>query len=421
MKNNESSKAKETLINYFQNSKMPVWVYDYNIHLVFTNFTNAILLHLMDAIELVARKYKSEASYQDSMKLYGNSHEAYLCFQFATDRHRPYTVVVGPGLLSYPSDEIWETLIFHKQVWTNRREETLNFIPVITLESFLLNCKFIMQILGIYHLNPLQIADSLPMTNYYYEESRRFDYLTGELKTDFYSVTLAHEVESELAFHIRKGNADAVDSILIKRDRIKLLLPADTHKDNFIYAVALLSIGRTSAVQGGMRPEAAYALFKSYSIQLQAVHQSNEFFRLVHNALCAYAEGVQMVSVQKLDCYSDTVKNCINLIYSHLPGKVTLEELSEEIHLSPKYLSALFVKETGDSITEFTTKARIDQASHMLEVTDLSYLEISNILEFSSQSHFTKVFKKKTGMTPKEYRLKNQLLPITDSDALILG
>lgn len=420
MKNNETAKAKETLINFYNNSKMLVWIYGRNFQLYFTNFTNATLLHLMDPVEAIARKYKSEASYLDSMKLYGNDHEVYLCFQFAIDRYHPYIVVVGPGLLSYPSAEVWETLSFHKQVWSNRREETLNMIPVITLESYLLNCRFIMQILGIYHLNPLQIADSLPMTNYYYEESRRFDYLTGELKTDFYSVTQAHEVESELAFHIRKGNADAVDGILIHRDRIKLLLPAEKHKENFIYAIALLSIGRNSAIEGGMRAETAYALFKSYSIQLEACHQSMEFYRLIHNALCAYAEGVQTVSVQKLDCYSDTIKRCINLIYSHLPGKITLEELADEIHLSPKYLSSLFIKETGDSLTEFTTKARIDQATHLLSSSTLSYLEISNVLEFSSQSHFTKVFKKKTGMTPKEYRLKYQKLNANESNALVL-
>lgn len=419
MKNSESAKAKEILTNFYQNSKMLVWIYSKNLQLNYTNFNNATLLHLMDAVNEIAKKYQAEASYLDSMKLYGSEHEAYLCFQFAIDRLRPYTVIVGPALLSYPSEEVWKTLSFHKQVWANRREETLNMLPVITLESFLLNSRFIMQVLGIYHLNPLQIADSLPMTNYYYKESRRFDYLTGELKTDFYSVTQAHEVESEIAFHIRKGNAEAVDGILIHKDRIKLLLPAEKHKENFIYAIALLSIGRNAAIEGGMRAESAYSMFKSYSIQLQAAHQSMEFYRLIHNALCAYAEGVQTVSVQKLDCYSDTIKRCINLIYAHLPGKITLEELSSEVHLSSKYLSALFVKETGDSVTEFVTAARIDQATHMLSSTNLSYLEISNILEFSSQSHFTKVFKQRTGFTPKEYRLKMQNTIVQDSDALL--
>ncbi|MBR6451634.1 MAG: helix-turn-helix transcriptional regulator, partial [Lachnospiraceae bacterium] len=137
-------------------------------------------------------------------------------------------------------------------------------------------------------------------------------------------------------------------------------------------------------------------------------HQSQEFFRLVHHALCAFAEGVQTVSVQMLECYSDTVRNCIRQIYAHLPGKVTVDELADEIHLTPKYLSALFCKETGTSLTQFINKIRIDQARHMLDSTELTYSEISNVLEFCSQSHFTSTFKKAVGLTPREYRLRTQ-------------
>ncbi|MCR4684719.1 MAG: AraC family transcriptional regulator [Lachnospiraceae bacterium] len=408
MKLTEAIKTKEILNNYYQNSKMPVWVYDRNGGLKFTNFTNAVLLHLMDAIEPIVSTYQKEASYLDFMKLYGSDNEAYLCFQFPIDRRHFYTVVVGPALLTYPSEEIWEDLLFHKHVWSNRREETLKTIPIVTLEAFLLNARFIMQTFGIYHLNPLEIADTHPMTNFYYEEAANFNLLTGQLRTDFYSVKQAHEAENELSFHIEKGNADRVDEILMQRDRVSLLLPAESHRENFIYAIALLSIGRNASIRGGMRPEAAYALFHSYSIQLQSCHQMLEFFRLTHNALCAFAEGVQSVATQMLDQYSDMIRSCIRLIYARMPGRITVEELSEEVHLTPKYLSSLFVKETGSSLTQFIGKIRIEQACYMLSSTPLSYLEISNILEFSSQSHFTAAFRKSVGLTPREYRLKNQ-------------
>lgn len=408
MKLSEISRIKEILINYYNNSKMLVWIYDKDMQLVFTNFTNAILLHLMDAMTPIAEQYKAEASYKDYMKLYGNANEAYLCFTYAQDRRNTFTVVIGPGLLTYPSEQIWDDFIFSKHVWSNQKDECLKLIPICTLEAFLLNCRFIMQIFGIYHLNPLQIADSLPMTNYYYEETEKYDYMSGGVKSDFYSVKQSHEIEEMISYYIRSGQAEYVDEILTHKDQISLLLPAESHKDNFIYAISLLSIARNAAITGGMRQEAAYSLFRSYSIQVQSCRQSLEFYRLIHNALCAFAEGVQSVSVKMLDWYSDTIKGCIQAIHNHLPGKVTVEELADEVHLSPKYLSSLFVKETGTSITQFVIKERIEHAKHLLETTDLSYLEISNILEFSSQSHFTQTFKKQTACTPKEYRLRNR-------------
>ncbi len=406
MKIGETARTKEILNNYYQNSKMPVWVYDKNMQLLFTNFTNAVLLHLMDAVRITVEKYNKEASYLDYMKLYGNSNEAYLCFQVALDRRHVDTVVIGPALLTYPSEEIWEDLSFHKYVWSNRREETMNLIPVVTLEAFLLNARFIMQSFGIYHLNPLQIADSAPITNYFYHEGANL--IAEGRRPEFYSVKQAHEIEEELAFHIRKGNADRVDEIMTQRDRVALLLPAESQRENFISAVALLSTGRSASIAGGMRSEAAYGLFRSYATQLQSCNQMLEFYRLTHNALCAFAEGVQAVAVQMLDTYSDSIRSCIRLIYAHMPGKVTVDELSEEIHLTPKYLSALFCRETGTSLTNFITGIRIEHACRMLESTDLTYLEISAMLDFCSQSHFTASFKKTVGITPREYRLKNK-------------
>ena len=90
-----------------------------------------------------------------------------------------------------------------------------------------------------------------------------------------------------------------------------------------------------------------------------------------------------------------------------MPDKITLEELADEIHLSPKYLSALFNKETDSSITDFMQDMRIDEAKRLLQHSDLGYLEISSLLNFSSQSYFNCIFKKKTGLTPKEYRTQN--------------
>ena len=67
MKLIEIIKTKEILNNYYLNSKMPVWVYDKSGGLKFTNFTSAVLLHLMDAIEPIVETFRKEASYLEFM------------------------------------------------------------------------------------------------------------------------------------------------------------------------------------------------------------------------------------------------------------------------------------------------------------------------------------------------------------------
>ena len=65
-----------------------------------------------------------------------------------------------------------------------------------------------------------------------------------------------------------------------------------------------------------------------------------------------------------------------------------------------------FKKEMGIGVAEYILKKRMEAARNMLRYSDMSYAEISEILAFSSQSHFTAVFKKHHGITPKEYRMR---------------
>jgi len=64
----------------------------------------------------------------------------------------------------------------------------------------------------------------------------------------------------------------------------------------------------------------------------------------------------------------------------------------------------LFKQVTGISFKEYLNKVRIEEAKSLLEHTDYSIMEIAVACGYSDQSYFTKVFKKATGITPKQYR-----------------
>jgi len=91
-------------------------------------------------------------------------------------------------------------------------------------------------------------------------------------------------------------------------------------------------------------------------------------------------------------------------IYDNLHTKISLEKLAEITALSPAYLSKLFHKEVGMTVSAYITKKRIEAAENMLKFSEYSCLEISDYLCFSSESHFIQVFRKHTGYTPKSFR-----------------
>ena len=148
-------------------------------------------------------------------------------------------------------------------------------------------------------------------------------------------------------------------------------------------------------------------LYSTYAEQIHNCKNIGHLIELTGNCLCEYSNCTHRISTYTKADYSPLVNKCIQKIIERMPDKITLEELADEIHLSPKYLSALFNKETGSSITDFMQDMRIDEAKRLLQHSDLGYLEISNLLNFSSQSYFNCIFKKKTGLTPKEYRMQN--------------
>lgn len=104
---------------------------------------------------------------------------------------------------------------------------------------------------------------------------------------------------------------------------------------------------------------------------------------------------------------SKPVARCIDYIYDHLHTKITLANLSELTGLNSSYLSRLFHKETGMTVSDYIQQTKIETAKNMLLHSSYSAAEIASILAFSDQSYFSEVFKKQTGLTPKRYQSLN--------------
>lgn len=88
----------------------------------------------------------------------------------------------------------------------------------------------------------------------------------------------------------------------------------------------------------------------------------------------------------------------------HYQQELDLDRLAAQLHLSKSYVSRIFRRETGSSITEYLTGRRIIQASHLLETTDLSVEQIGAHVGLENTSHFIHTFKLVVGLTPLKYR-----------------
>ena len=75
--------------------------------------------------------------------------------------------------------------------------------------------------------------------------------------------------------------------------------------------------------------------------------------------------------------------------------------------VSPFYLSKLFKDEKGVTFINFITDKRLDKGRELLSKSDLSIKEITAQIGYNDQNYFSRIFKNKFGLSPKEYRQLN--------------
>lgn len=98
------------------------------------------------------------------------------------------------------------------------------------------------------------------------------------------------------------------------------------------------------------------------------------------------------------------VSDIISYINLNYECSVSNEDIAEKFHFNSAYLNRVFRENTGISMHEFVVGCRIASAKEMLRSQEIAIGEVAEKCGFSSFYHFTKTFKKKTGITPSEYR-----------------
>jgi AraC-like DNA-binding protein len=149
-----------------------------------------------------------------------------------------------------------------------------------------------------------------------------------------------------------------------------------------------------------------YDALYSWAAHLQKErHTQQPFENLLLDVLHKYLLGKQSVG-KKIPAWAKELKA---LIQDHIDESLSLKEISKDLDINPSYLSREFSKHFNNlSFGEYIRKERIQKAIELMSAPSYSLTDIAYLTGFSDQSHFTRIFKKHTGVSPSEYR-KNHL------------
>lgn len=220
------------------------------------------------------------------------------------------------------------------------------------------------------------------------------------------ALTVHAPFEKEMDFYsaVRSGNTQKVNDYLTREFSATEGLgalsdnPLRNMKYHFIITAAMLA---RSCIEAGLPLEPAYSLSDFYINKADKAADLSTLDDLHDRMVRAYTGLMQ--KRQSVAVYSKPVVKCINYIYSHLHTRITMTVLADETGLSAGYLSRLFKKETGQTVSAYVEFLKIETAGNMLRYSDYSPGEIAMIMGFPSQSYFTERFRKQTGTTPGKY------------------
>lgn len=102
----------------------------------------------------------------------------------------------------------------------------------------------------------------------------------------------------------------------------------------------------------------------------------------------------------------DAVERICNYIADHVDEDLSMERLAQQAFLNPNYLTRVFKKRTGKTVTEYITDYRLRLAEDLLRDTRQSITMVSAKVGYQNYTYFIKQFKKFTGYAPREYRQK---------------
>ncbi|WP_249866279.1 helix-turn-helix domain-containing protein [Paenibacillus konkukensis] len=168
------------------------------------------------------------------------------------------------------------------------------------------------------------------------------------------------------------------------------------------YQVFLQMIHHTLQLKGLL----ANRIF-SDSLSLERAQTAARSVSHLRDWACYVAETAidHIRSAQESHTVVDRVKR---FIAEHIDQDLSRDDIAEHVFLNPDYLTRIFKKETGVSVSDYLLEARFNYAKQLLVQTDEPVSVIAATIGYTNFSHFSKMFKRVSGLNPQDYRKQYQ-------------
>lgn len=164
---------------------------------------------------------------------------------------------------------------------------------------------------------------------------------------------------------------------------------------------ALITLLTRMEVEKGVPVSKVFNRQFQYYEYLQEIRDINKFETLAKQAIHDFLAHPTNIPKKT---YSPVTVCVLNYVENHLYEAISLKNICDVLNRDSKYVGRLFYKEVGMHFKDFMHLKKIEKAKYFLLFSNKSINQIAEELSFSTQSHFSTVFKKIVGITPYKYQ-----------------
>ena len=275
-------------------------------------------------------------------------------------------------------------------------------VPLLTDSAFLFNLinTFASTIWGSMDaFSIVELENLLPTDD---TSATAYDYDAKGLFHSMEHIEYKFNAEAEFMQIVSHGQLHKIEMYvnMINIEGTELRL-ADRVRNAKNYAIIMNTLLRKAAENGSVLPIHIDKLSSEYAKKIELQTSEKGVTALIREMARKYT---LLVKNHSMHGYSTLVRKVLIQIDSDLAADLTLRTLSGLLHVNPSYLSTIFKKETGQTLTEYVTGKRIEHAIFLLNCTNMQIQTIAQYCGIPDICYFTKIFKKVVGKSPSEYK-----------------
>ena len=211
-----------------------------------------------------------------------------------------------------------------------------------------------------------------------------------------------YEIETKLINYVSLGNYDKSLATLSGMNNFTMENRSTIRmRDYKNYAIILNTLLRKAAEQGSVHPIHIDNLSSFFARKIEDIHTLEQGTLLFKEMLRKYCLLVKKYSTKE---YSFFIQKVISRIEADFTADQSLKTHADLLGISPSYLSSLFKKETGITLTEYVNQRRIEYSIFLLNTTNMQIQTVALNCGIPDINYFTRLFKKQIGKTPSEYK-----------------